>query len=170
MKINTLSLPPRRQSERKIRKAAILIDYENVLEAVTRLGKLIDLKALVAAVIERVGVVKVALAFAPPHLVTDAHLEMFDVAGFDCCVYPRKTVYGKEKDRVDSRMIALSQKLFDEHSDVTDIIIVSNDGDFTPLATFFRHRGKRVVLFGLGDISLALRKAVDVIYEVPTKG
>jgi uncharacterized LabA/DUF88 family protein len=114
-------------------------------------------------------VVKAAIMFSPLHLITEERLEEFDSAGFDCVVCPKRIVYEKEKDRVDSRMIAFAKKLFDEHSDVTDIVIVSNDGDFTPLVTFFKHRGKRVVLFGLGEISMVLKKSVDVIYEIPIK-
>ncbi len=117
----------------------------------------------------KIGIVKVGLIFIPLHLVKEDRLEEFDSAGFDCIVCPKKTIYEKEKDSVDSRMIALSKKLFDEHSDITDIVIVSNDGDFTPLVTFFKHRGKRITLFGLGKISTSLKKSVDAVYEISAK-
>ena len=152
-----------------MRKAAILVDYENVAMSASANGKIVDLKEMIKLSLERVGIVKVALVFVPRYLATDENLKEFDAAGFDCISYPKQMVHEKEKDLVDSRMIALSKKLFDEHSDVTDIIIVSNDGDFTPLVTFFKHRGKHVVLFGLGDVSSILKKAVDITYEVPTK-
>ena len=152
-----------------IRKVVVLVDYENASESATLSGCILDLKQLIKECVERIGVVKVALVFAPLYLVTEEKIEEFDTAGFDCIACPKRTVYGKEKDRVDSRMISIAKKLFDEHSDVTDIVIVSNDGDFTPLVTFFKHRGKRVTLFGLGDISNTLKKVVDIIYPIPVK-
>lgn len=127
------------------------------------------MKELIKECLDKVGVVKAAIMFAPLHLITEERLEEFDSAGFDCVVCPKRIVYEKEKDRVDSRMISLAKKLFDEHSDVTDIVIVSNDGDFTPLVTFFKHRKKMVVLFGLGEISKVLKMSVDFVYEIPVK-
>ncbi len=116
-----------------------------------------------------IGIVKEAFVFAPLYIITEDVLKEFDFAGFDCIVCPSHTIYNKEKDRVDSRMISIAKRLFDEHSDITDVVIVSNDGDFIPLVTFFKHRGKRVTLFGLGDISNVLKSVVDKIYKLPTK-
>jgi uncharacterized protein (TIGR00288 family) len=150
------------------RKAAILVDYENIANGAVSLGKIFDLKALINMCLENFGIIKVAIVFVPVHL-AEQNLDNFDDAGFDCVVCPRRVIHEKDKDSVDSRMIQMSEKLFDENSDITDIVIVSNDGDFIPLVNFFKQRGKKVSLFGLGEISVALEKVVDIVYEAPTK-
>jgi len=154
-----------------MKKVAVLVDYENIAFSKISEGKVVDFPALIETIRGEIGVVKVALAFLPIGVsLSDDTIRELDKAGIDCVVCPRyDTSSGKEKDRVDSRMIALAKKLFDEHSDVTDIALVSNDGDFTPLATFFKQRGKFVTLFGIGKISGALRQVVNLTRGVPVR-
>ncbi|OIO32658.1 MAG: hypothetical protein COZ49_00365 [Candidatus Yonathbacteria bacterium CG_4_10_14_3_um_filter_47_65] len=156
----------------KMRKVAVLVDYENMILASVPAGQVIDFDSLMRSIRDEIGVVKVAMAFLPlGAFLSDQTIRNLDEVGIDCVACPRYDVAGtgKEKDKVDSRMIALAKKLFDEHSDVTDIAIISNDGDFTPLVTFFQHRGKTVTLFGLGEISGALKRVVDIVRIAPVK-
>ena len=65
-----------------------------------------------------------------------------------------------------------SREMLDENHEVTDIVIVSNDGDFSRIVSFLRSRGKKVWLGTFGDrASFFLKRIVGIrtTFEIPTK-
>ncbi len=159
--------------KKRLRKLVLMVDYVNITFAATEQGCVIDLKELVDICMEKIGIIKTAFVFIPLNYVSEERIQDFILRRMKCIVCP-KLIAGdkiKDKDKVDYHMTDLAKTCFDENSDVTDFVLVTNDGDFSDLAEFMRQRGKRVHLFGLGHMSKSLKRVVDGanIHRVPTK-
>lgn len=161
------------KGRRAQRKVVILLDYENISIEVTSQSKLLDLRGTIDFCVKNIGPVIASFAFVP----VSAHIK--DVvkwcyeAGFFPVLCPKiqneKVV--KDKDKTDSIMIDFAERMLDENHEVTDVAILTHDGDFVPLVNFLRSRGKHVLLGTLGKISQDLRSIVghESIFDVPTK-
>lgn len=150
------------------RKVAIFVDYENVAKSVVDQGKNIDLDAVTRQCAE-IGCIEFAYLFAPMHLVSYSLPAHVCDKGFYVVACPgRNGKDGKEKDRVDTIMTEMGFKLINS-TNLTDIVIVSADGDFVRLANHARFHLKRVTVFAGDNLSYLLKRAVDVVLPVPTK-
>lgn len=152
--------------KKKEKKLIIIVDYMNVNMKAAELGKIIDLKKLLKECLE-IGIVKDAFIGIPSQYVTEENIARFYNAGFKPLVAPKYTSNMKDKDRVDTILTDFAQRNFDENSDVTDIVIVTHDGDFILLSNFMKQRKKNVILYGIENISNALIQVVDELKMLP---
>lgn len=157
------------------RRVVILLDYENLSIAITSRSLLLDVKELISFCVKNIGTVLASFVFLPvsPNIIDT--VREYHGAGFFTVVCPK--LQGepplKEKDLVDSIMIDFAKRMLDENHEVTDVVILTHDGDFVPLVNFLRARGKIVSLgvFEKEKISRELQRLVGFksIFEVPTK-
>ncbi len=152
--------------KKKEKKIIIIVDYMNVNMKAAELGKIVDLKKLKEECLE-IGIVKDSFIGIPSQYVTEENITRFYNAGFKPLVAPKYTIDMKDKDRVDSILTDFAERNFDENSDITDIVVVTHDGDFIPLANFMKDRKKNVILYGIQDISNALIQVVDELKLLP---
>ncbi|MDO8492437.1 MAG: NYN domain-containing protein [bacterium] len=180
----TLRLPKRRNGHTAGRQlpavfsprcGVIICDYENISSAVTKDARYIEwAKIKEFCQIEReIRVIQGAYVFLPAygHSMIEIARECYNF-GYLPLVCPKLPgdIGTKDKDTVDSIMISLAKDQVVDDERVTDLVIISNDGDFSRLVTSFQDRAKRVTLLGYGKISLALRQAAgpDNVFTVPT--
>lgn len=154
--------------QQKERKIILLVDYVNIEQNIVSLGKIIDLKKLLEEIIAT-GIVKDAFIFIPQQYANDENIVHFYNVGYKTIVCPKYFVEMKQKDRVDIIMTDFAERCFDENSDISDLAIVTHDSDFIPLANFMKQRGKNIILYGIKDISVALRQVVNEIKLLPLK-
>ncbi len=146
----------------------ILVDYMNVQMKAVDSGQIVDLKELTEMCL-KTGIIKDKFIFAPLQYINDDNLLKFHNLGYKTIVCPRHTESIKDKDRVDWVMKDFAERCFDENSDITDIVIVTHDGDFNSLANFMKDRGKKVILFGIKEISPVLIQVVDKLKDCPLR-
>ncbi len=137
----------RRKTAKKTlaRKFAILIDYENLVKSVSP-TRLMDFSWLLDPII-KAGEIIFAAAFIPEFYGTAPPVKtLSNIHRFFPVFCPKKSgsmEKDKDIDSVDVRMDEFGRFLAD-HSDITDLVIVSGDGDFHGLAVFAGWRGKKV--------------------------
>jgi hypothetical protein len=149
------------------RKVILLLDYLNVSLAVVMDKKILDLEGLIRMAVDEIGEVVAAIAFLPIN-VSEEQIQNLDKYGFFCVFCPRQIGidYIKERDRVDSRMINFAIKVFGNCDSVTDIVILSNDGDFIPLCNFFKQKGVEVHVWGTEQASKNLRSLAGENFRI----
>ncbi len=149
------------------RKAVVLLDYENVFLSAAKEGKVFDLSKIIEIIKDDLNVIiKGAFCFVPYSFISEGFINEFDEAGFYTIACPAtKDETTKEKNRVDIRMIEFAKMMY-EASYIDDIVIVSNDSDFSRLANYFKHRGKRVIVIGTKNISAALIRVADITIHI----
>lgn len=134
-----------RKTEKK--KFIILLDYENVWTAPLGAGKgrnkLQDLSWLIEPILAE-GEILFSMAFVSDNLVGTVPMELHD-AGFVVVGTPPKLdgMVWKHTDSADQIMLRTGKNLV-QHCNVTDVVIVSGDADFTDLINFARFKGCRV--------------------------
>jgi hypothetical protein len=148
----------------------LLVDWENVARAAAIEGKILDIEKLCEECLE-VGFLEFKFIFAPDHLVSyRMPTRSIYNRGFYIITCPSK--YGenelKEKDRVDTIMSEIGKK-FIERSDITHIVIVTHDGDFTRLSNIAKDHRKKIIAIAGENISFLLKQVVDVVYPLPLK-
>lgn len=162
--------PPSFSSRMYHREVLILVDYENLAIATAEARRIVDWKGLKAMCLKEFGRIRGTFVFLPPVSNLPELSKMFTELRFLIIVCPKVGHAGweKEKDTVDFIMTTSAIEIFGQDRSLTDVIIVSNDGDFSHLATFFSDHGKRVAVFGYGKTSQALKGAVAEVWEIPT--
>lgn len=124
------------------KRFAILMDFENLEKNIDR-AKLSDFSWLFNPILEQ-GKIFSAFVFIPDHYGSNPPVRVLsNIHRFFCVFCPKKSGLLKDADSVDSRMDELGRFLV-EHSDITDLIIVSGDADFQGLIEFARWQQKRV--------------------------
>lgn len=126
------------------KRFAILMDFENLEKNIDR-TKLYDFSWLLNPILEQ-GKISCAYVFIPDHYGSNPPIRtLSNIHRFFCVFCPKETgaVDKKDKDSVDTRMDELGRFLV-EHSDITDLVIVSGDADFQGLIEFARWQQKRV--------------------------
>lgn len=145
----------RRAEDSGGRRFAIFIDYRNLekgLEAQNRQERLSDFSWLTGPVLAE-GKIIFAFVFIPEHYLSRAPIMQLAYRHrFQIVVCPRQigTLTTKDADSVDEKIRALAEPIV-EHSDITDIVIVSGDADFEPLAVTSVWRQKRVKIVSASD-------------------
>lgn len=128
------------------RRFVILIDYKNLEDGIKDpTERFKDFSWLLDPILKK-GIIEFAFVFIPEQLSgRPAIMQLFHKHGFSPILCPRQIegVITKDKDTVDSRMIDIGMS-FIEHSDITDLVIVSGDADFQRLVTFALWRQKSV--------------------------
>lgn len=146
----TLEFIPTYEPQEK-RKFAVFIDYKNLEDSFANQGERLsvdrfrDFSWLIDPILEE-GIIVFAFVFIPEQLSNrPAIMQLSYRHRFFPVICPRQIegLITKDKDTVDTKMIALGKDLI-EHSDCTDVVIVGGDGDFTELANFAIWRQKRV--------------------------
>lgn len=144
-------------------QCVVLVDLENLeMEAQEKLAVL-DWELFRKECLRLGGPIKVGFVFIPAYYNQIAVVRQICEQGFYpiLCWKARREPGVKDKDKADYMINNLARELFGNNPDVAHVFIASNDGDFAPLVTFFRNRGRQVTVFGLGNISQALKEVVD---------
>lgn len=124
------------------KRFAILMDFENLEKNINR-TKLHDFSWLLNPILEQ-GKISCAYVFIPDHYGSNPPVRtLSNIHRFFCVFCPKKSGVLKDADSVDARMDELGRFLV-EHSDITDLVIVSGDADFQGLIEFARWQQKRV--------------------------
>ena len=127
------------------RKFAILIDYEN-LKMNVHPTKLLDFSWLFDPILSQ-GKIVGGYVFFPEHYGTNMPIKtLSNIHRLFCVACPKDIKNNgvvKDKDIVDSRMDELGRFLV-EHSDITDLVVVSGDADFQGLIQFAHWQQKTV--------------------------
>jgi hypothetical protein len=153
------------------RSFLVFIDYENLRRGLNmgpteRLKKLFNLSWLLDPILKK-GKVLLVFVFVPEN----APLAQLSRQGFFPIPCPRQFggVVTKDKDTVDARMENLARVLI-EHTDATDVLIISGDADFQPLVAFARFQQKRVTVAStreaLSGRFLEMEKAGEIEVEL----
>ncbi len=124
------------------RRFAILMDFENLEKNIDR-AKLRDFSWLLNPILEQ-GKIFCACVFIPDHYGSNPPVWVLsNIHRFFCVFCPKRSGTMKDADSVDNRMDEFGRFLV-EHSDITDLVIVSGDADFQGLIEFARWQQKRV--------------------------
>ncbi len=124
------------------KRFAILMDFENLEKNIDR-TKLHDFSWLLNPILEQ-GKISCAYVFIPDHYGSNPPVRtLSNIHRFFCVFCPKKSGILKDADSVDNRMDELGRFLV-EHSDITDLVVVSGDADFQGLIEFARWKQKRV--------------------------
>jgi hypothetical protein len=153
-----------KSEKKKINRLAVLIDYENINREAALHGKILDFGKIKEECL-KIGFVDFAFVFTPEHLVSFRMPPHIYDKGFYVISCPKGQ---KEKDRVDTIMSEIGFKLIDR-SDITHLVIVSQDGDFVRLANYGKEHRKHVIAVVGERISFLLKQVVDIIYPLPLK-
>lgn len=134
------------------KRFAILIDYENLKKHVNT-AKLLDFSWLFDPILAK-GKIVGGYVFFPEHYGNNMPVKtLSNIHRLFCVVCPKNLDSDgafKDRDIVDSRMDELGRFLV-EHSDITDLVIVSGDADFQGLVQFARWQQKEVKLVSTAD-------------------
>ncbi len=126
------------------RRYAVFMDYLN-LERNLGTQRFDDFSWLIDP-IRKEGIIIFGWVFIPQSYIGNPAIhQLSNIHSFDpiLCTQQMQGVVTKDKDRVDAKMDSLARRLID-HSDITDIVIISGDADFQDLANYARWRNKEV--------------------------
>ncbi|MDO8495590.1 MAG: NYN domain-containing protein [bacterium] len=133
--------------EPKQRTFAIFMDYRN-LELHLKKGsreRLENFSWLLDPILQE-GKIVFAFVFIPTHYIALAPImQLSHIHHFFPVVCPRQVAGAvtKDHDSVDNKLESLARDII-QHSDITDIVIISGDADFSGLATFAHWQQKKV--------------------------
>ena len=146
-------------------RLVVLIDYENIARSLIEKGMILDIKEL-RNFLKKMGEVLFAFIFVPDHYVYSLPEDLNNL-GYQIVLCQKLKGFDRDKDMVDAQ-INLIGSVFCQFSEITDIVIVSNDADMVRLAGMAELRGKRVHVFGTEKISSVYKRVVDVenIHEI----
>lgn len=127
------------------RRFAVFIDYLNLRKSI-RTPNDLDLDTFIDSIIAK-GRLQWMYVFIPEHVLGSVPMRTL-VSRYQAwpVVCPQDMDTSrilKDKDTVDFQMNRLIQSIV-EHTDITDIIIVSGDADFYPVARWTHQQGIRV--------------------------
>lgn len=142
--------PKKRESERTF---AIFMDYKNLEDNLPNsFEKLRDFSWLLDPIL-KVGKIIFAFVFIPDHYLTKAPVQQLaNKHQFSVIACPRQVsgIVTKNADTVDTIMSNLAKGLV-EHSDITDIVVISGDADFKQLVNFAIWQQKKVKVISATD-------------------
>lgn len=143
------------------KRFAILIDYANLeLGIKDPVERLRDFSWLLDPILKD-GKIVFAFVFLPEQMSSrQPIMQLFHRHGFSPILCPRQIdgAITKDKDTVDARMIDIGMALI-EHSDITNLVVVSGDADFQRLVTFAVWGQKKVTVISAGQsLSRALEE------------
>lgn len=150
----------------KVKKVAVLVDYENIAIQASGDIKVPDLGKLEDECL-KYGIIIHPMVFVSESGRYLIHENVYD-KGFFLMLCPEvRNGQIKEKDRVDTLMTEYGIRLI-EHSDIDIVVVVTNDGDFVRLLGYAKQHHKKVVVFGGDNTSHILKNAFEV-QQCPTK-
>lgn len=136
------------KKKEKKRTFAIFLDYKNLEDGLSDpIERFRNFSWLIDPILNK-GTILYGFCFIPEHYFTRAPvMQLSHRHGFQIVVCPRQItgVVTKDADTVDYKMTELARTLI-EHDDFTDLVIISGDADFVPLARQARWYGKRVTV------------------------
>lgn len=127
------------------KRFAIFFDYKNLESHLRNRDRFLDFSWLTGPLLKE-GKIIFAFVFIPDHYANRVPLLLLaNKHRFQPILCPREMGKSttKDKDTVDAKMEDLGKALI-EHSDITDVVIVSGDGDFQELTVFARWQQKSV--------------------------
>lgn len=151
----------RDRKEEKKKKIVAFIDYDNISSAAIEEGKIIDFKKIKNEFL-KIGLIEFAFICAPAdriHTLPASNGGVIDL-GFNILLCPRRRWDSdKIEDSVDIHIIQAGLKFID-YDEITDVVIVSNDGHMIELVKEAQKQGKAVSVFSTAKISAALKRVV----------
>ena len=149
----TEALATKRNTERR---AAVLVDYENMDKNVSVQNWLQDFNLFIEPILDKCDVILLAI-FVPEHmagLMPKRVLCNRDRFFVIACppVSPRDTDFFriKDTDTVDARMDQFGKFLV-SHCEMTDLVVVTGDGGFQELLKFGYYHRKKITLISPAD-------------------
>ena len=166
-KIRLESEPSHQPTEN--RRFVVLIDYKNLEDSIKNPGdRFRNFSWLLDPILEQ-GILIFGFVFIPEHYsARPAINQLSSRHRFSPILCPRQFdgIISKDADTVDARMNALGKDLI-EHSDCTDLVIISGDRDFQELANFAIWRKKKIHVFSTPEaLSNAFRQIEGSRLEV----
>ncbi len=150
------------------RNILVLVDYENIALEAADEGMVVDFEGL-AELCRSYGNIIVSMVFVPKHQLDDPWFDASWLQGFYAVAAPSQLPNRiKQYRTADAMMIDYGTRLC-VLPGIDDIVIVSHDADFIPLANRARDAGKQVILVAGEKVSQALTKAVDFQVALPMK-
>lgn len=150
------------------RRIIVLMDYENIAINAIKSGLVVDFKKL-RDEIKQIGRIDFAFVVVPDQNFYALPMADMHNLGFDIIVCPkRKLDSQKLEDAVDMSIIRIGWT-FLRYEEITDVVVISNDFHMIELVREAEKQGKEVHLFGLDQISSALKSILDPvkIHKVP---
>lgn len=145
--------PSEKKTLQPPRRFAIFMDFVNLEKNLQRSAdKFSDFSWLLNPILKQ-GKIIFAFVFIPDHYVSRAPImQLTHKHHFHAIFCPRQIngVITKDVDTVDAQMQELAWALI-EHSDITDVIIISGDADFHSLATRATWQQKKVKIVSARD-------------------
>jgi uncharacterized protein (TIGR00288 family) len=142
------------------RKIALFIDFENIAIGVTEAKyKKFEINLLLERLLEK-GKIVVKRAYCDWDKFPDYKRELHEAA-IEMMEIPARSYSGKNS--ADIRMAVDAMETLIVHPEISVFILVSGDGDYSPLVQRLREFGKWVV--GVGTEANASRKLVSVCSE-----
>lgn len=149
------------RGKEKPRKIVAFVDYDNIASAAIEEGKIIDFKKLRNELL-KIGKIDFAFICIPADRIYSLSIGNGGVIdlGFNILLCPKKRVESdKLEDSVDIHIIQAGLKFID-YEEITDVVIVSNDGHMIELVKQCQNYRKSVIVFGTAKISAALKRVV----------
>lgn len=131
---------------------AIFLDYLNLEQNMPNPDRFRDFSWLTEPILKK-GKILFAFVFIPEHYATRAPVMLLsNKHRFHVILCPRQVsgVTTKDADTVDSKINELAIPLI-WSSIITDVILVSGDADFQPLAVFAKRQGKKVKVISAAE-------------------
>lgn len=139
--------PPATPAVPAERTFAVFMDYKNLESNLKNADKFRDFSWLLDPILEQ-GKIIFAFVFIPDHYFTRAPIQQLsNLHRFQVIACPRQIggAITKDADTVDAKIDELAWPII-EHSNVTDLVIISGDADFKRLANLARWRQKNVIV------------------------
>lgn len=145
----------------KKRKIVAFVDYDNIASAAIEEGKILDFKKLRNEFL-KIGKIEFAFICIPADRMYNLPIGNGGVIdlGFNILLCPKRKIESdKLEDSVDIHIIQAGLK-FINYDEITDVVIISNDGHMIELVKQVKNYGKSVIVFGTAKISAALKRVV----------
>lgn len=156
-------------AEQQKERVVVLIDYENIFLSAAEKGKIVDFEKLHNFLLE-FGEIISAFVFVPDHCIYSLPDNLNEL-GFEIILCQKRKIDSEKlEDRVDISLIKMGMK-FCYFKEITQVVVVTNDGHMSELISIAKNMKKTVSLFGTNKISYVLTKivALENIHEVPLK-
>lgn len=149
------------------KKIVALIDYENISMAASDDKKFVDFYEL-HRFLTRYGQLMFAFIFLPEHYLLTIGEDLNNL-GYTIVIPQKMKAGDKIEDTADINIIQTGMK-FLEFSEITGIVVVSNDHHMIHLIKEAKNKKKEVFVFGTDKLSNVLRQLPDINFgNIPLK-
>lgn len=150
------------------RKVVAVVDYENVMRYAVEKGGIVDFIKLNEMILE-IGEIIFGFVFVPLNYVNNLHPDINN-CGFEIilCQKQKKDESDKIEDTVDIHIIQLLEE-FKNFKEITDFVIVGDDGHMINISKKIKNRKKDVTFIGSHNISSIIKRIIGRYEDIPLK-